>query len=151
MIHLDWGDIATVLTSIGSIFAGVRWLLGVYFKQQQKLDAARKLVFHQQTQTLQGNIDELKSQIRLHRAELRIVADQSEKAINEFSDSKVAAQRVFESLKKFVESTEKRFEKIENGKTVTAQHHHPADEIEMGKVTVSESDPEKLGKVIVKK
>lgn len=143
---MTWAVVASILGSLATIFGGVRWLLGVYFKQQVKLDAARKVAFAAEARLLQNDVKELKDTIRFHREQLRAVLSSSENALAQFTDSKAAAQRVFETLKEFVASTEKRFEKIENGKEVTAVHHEPPDTIEMKDVP-----QEKLGKVIVKK
>lgn len=138
---MTWALIASILTSLAGIFGGVRWLLAVYFKQQIKLDAARKDAFTAQAELLKNETVELKNTIRFHREQLRIVLVQSETAIKEFSDSKEAAQRVYQTLREFVSSTEERFRKIENG--------HPEEKPEP--LPVKETPKENIGKVIVKK
>lgn len=140
MTHLNWGDIGSILGSIAAIIAGVRWLLGVYFRQQRSIDAARKHAFAVEAQLLKNEVESLKSTIRSHRQELDLVLKNSEKSFKEYSDSKEAAERVYTSLKEFVASTYERFKKIENG-------NHPPEE----KTVVKEVAEPGIGKVIVKK
>lgn len=149
---MDLGVVASILGSLASIFVGVRWLLSVYFKQQMKVEATRKENFLLKQGILEEDLREVKIQIRLHREELKAVLLKSDEMIKTFGASRESAEKVYESLKTFVDSTYKRFEKIENGHKFLPD---PPDEIEMGATIVKglaePPPPQNIGKVIVKK
>lgn len=150
------GVIASILGSLVSIFAGIRWLLGFYFRQQLKLDSARKEAFTAQAELLKLQVQELKDNIRSHRFSLEQFGQQAKEMMETYKDSKEAAEKVYLSLRAFIDSTYKRFEAIENG------HQQPPDDEPEETQPVSQSAtvtkglpaPEPLkniGKVIVKK
>lgn len=131
---LSWGDIVAILGSLASIIGGLRWLLGVYFRQQIKIAAAQKVAFALEAKLLNQEVEKLKMMIRSHREELDSVGKKIELSMKELSNSQSESDRVYASFRDFVVSAKKRFEAIENG----------------GKQDAQETK-DNVGKVIVKK
>jgi predicted nucleic acid-binding Zn-ribbon protein len=142
------GMIASILGSLATLFGGLRWLLSVYFKQQLKLDAARKQAFTFESELLRGEIEKLKSEIREHKQELIKVSQKTEEAIKALNLNTETQERVFGSFREFVVSVKERFQRLEKEKTL--------EQVQTGSVVGSVTPPEQpakasLGKVTLKK
>lgn len=138
---MNWEAIGSILGSIAAIFAGIRWLLAVYFKQQTRLDIARKHAFTAQAELLKQETESLKSQIRFHKASLEQFSSEANKMMTEYKDGREATDKVYMAFGNFIMEARRRFETIENKKPETGKViHDPPDEIEMkdnfGKVKV---------------
>jgi hypothetical protein len=106
MGHLTWGDIVAILGSLASIFGGVRWLLSVYFKQQLKLEVARKDAYAAQSQLLLNEMESM-------RAEFKSVVGQLDSMIAQYQFQKVAAEKVYVALGQFVLEVKEKFKKYD--------------------------------------
>lgn len=140
MGHLTWGDIVAILGSLASVFGGVRWLLAVYFKQQIKLDAARKSAYASSTKLLENRIESLETKISDYHYELEKFAAQMEEMKASFDGTKESAERVYAALREFVAETKNKFKKID-------EHQSPE---KYNAVEVKPDEKTKLGKVVVK-
>jgi hypothetical protein len=146
--HLTWGDIVGILGSLASIFAGVRILLGFYFKQQMKLDAARKTAFVAQAALLKREMDDFKTQVGL---DITAINDRLDELVakfdwilKEYQDSKVQTDKVYEAFRKYVAEVRERLKKYESHQDPEAYNKIEPQQEEEPKAK------SKLGKVLVK-
>jgi DNA-binding transcriptional regulator GbsR (MarR family) len=126
-------ELVKLFGSIAAIFGGIRWLLRVYFVQQSKLDASRRDASEAESKLFHYQIKEMTESMMDHKAELGVVLDKLELVLNTQQMSRENAQRVYDSLRDFINATHRRFDKLENGS-----------------VEVKADKPDKVGKVIVK-
>lgn len=140
MGHLTWGDIAAILGSLASVFGGVRWLLAVYFKQQVKLDVARKDAFSSKIELLSNRISDLETKLSDTKYELHKFTESINSMMSVYNGTMESAEKVFKTLKDFIKETQDRIKKLETIQDPKAYN----------KVQVEEQPKPKVGKVIVK-
>lgn len=130
--------IASILGSLVALFGGVRWLLGFYFRQQIKIDAARKTAYAAETKLFKQEADGLKMAIASHHRELATTVDKINAFMKESNDTKMIAEKIYVTLGDFVMESRKKFQ--------------INDKVEpVGTVIVKEDEKKDIGKVIMKK
>lgn len=123
------------------MFGGVRWLLAVYFKQQLKLDAARKTAYAAGTKLLENRIMDLETKISDMKYELEKFSVRMEEMSLAFDGTKESSDRVYTAFREYIVEVNKKFKKID-----TVQ-----DPATYNSVEVKEDKKVNVGKVIVKK
>ncbi len=141
-----WGVVASILGSLATIFGGIRWLLGVYFKQQLKLDTARKKAFAYEAELLRKEVSEMRVMFREHKAELDRISGLFEEAMREFKVNTEMGDRIYKSFREFLASAKLRFERLEREYDIP---NHA--EVTQSEVQVKEEPKQNVGKVIIKK
>lgn len=140
-----WGVVASILGSLATIFGGIRWLLGVYFKQQLKLDTARKKAFAYEAELLRKEVSDMRSTFREHKVKLDELSVLVEDAIREFKVNTEQGERVYKAFREFLAAAKLRFERLER------EHDIPQTaEVTQSEVQVKETPKTSVGKVIIK-
>lgn len=143
---MSLGVIASILGSLATIFGGIRWLLGVYFKKQSQLEALRKHIFVLETAKLREEVDRFRNTLLDHKADLDKFSIKIEESIKLFTEGKIAQDRVYAAFREFVAFSKERFarlekenglEKIQTGEVIgTVTPPEPAPTPNLGKVKV---------------
>jgi hypothetical protein len=128
-----WEVIATILTAVASIFGALLGLLKFYFRQQTKLEIARK-------EAARANYELLSIDLANVKSDYTEVVTKLDEMIQQFSNQKLAAEKVYLALGEFVVTVREKFKKYD-------EHQLPE---KYNTVEVTEETPANFGKVKVK-
>lgn len=142
---MTWPIVASILGSIASIFGGILVLLKFYFRQQLKLDTARKKAFAYEAELLRNEVASMKITFREHKVKLDELNALVESAIAEFKVNSEIGERVYKAFREFIASAKLRFERLEREHDIPTQA-----EITKSEVVVKEEPKVSVGKVIRK-
>lgn len=123
---IDWGTWGTILGSIAGILGGIRWLLSVYFKQQEKLEKLKDSLFAKRIDSLDVMVKQLKIMLGEFEVRMKAVEASFGKASLEMEETKAGFGSLLSSLRAFIAKTDRQFEAVEekfaSGRVVKVGH-----------------------------
>lgn len=105
--------VSTIAGSIAAVIGGIRWLLKVYFKQQQEIEKLKKTQQERATDDLKETLRDFKIEVNEHRKRLLELESKIASVSVKFEENREATKRLIESIKEYVRKSEERIKKIE--------------------------------------
>lgn len=93
---------------------GVRWLLSVYYRQNQKIEDLRSSNEHLAIQQLNLAVENMKDQIRGHRADMMRAQEQMTKMQARIASVTTDGEAIMKTLGEYIEATMARMNKMES-------------------------------------
>lgn len=110
---IDWATWGTILGSIAGILGGIRWLLSVYFKQQERLEKLKDSMLAQRISELDATVTHLKEAMQAMEKRMESVESVFNVAAKDLEENRAALGGLTSSLKSFVDESKSRLNALE--------------------------------------
>lgn len=110
---IDWATWGTILGSIAGILGGIRWLLSVYFKQQERLEKLKDSMLAQRISELDSTVTHLKEAMQAMEKRMESVESVFNVAAKDLEENRAALGGLTSSLKSFVDESKSRLNALE--------------------------------------
>lgn len=110
---IDWATWGTILGSIAGILGGIRWLLSVYFKQQERLEKLKDSMLAQRISELDTTVTHLKEAMQAMEKRMESVESVFNVAAKDLEENRAALGGLTSSLKSFVDESKSRLNALE--------------------------------------